>query len=103
MADIRNDGREKKMFDLKANWKRSRRRNTHAPGSKLFIGGLSYEDTEELKGLMTKLGSVEDCVVSMMKMVNQEDLDSLLSPPKKRLKRLSQSMMVTGLRVEEFL
>ena len=65
MADIRNDGREKKMFRFEGeSGKGQRRRNTHAPGSKLFIGGLSYEvDTEELKGLMTKLGSVEDCVV----------------------------------------
>ena len=38
----------------------------------------------------------------MMKMVNREDLDSLLFRPKKRLKRLSQSMMDTGL-VEGFL
>lgn len=64
-GDIRNDGRQKNMFRFEGEGNQGqRRRNSHAPGSKLFIGGLPYEvSTDDLKEMMEKQGSVQDCVV----------------------------------------
>ena len=64
--DVREDGRERSYFRFEGEGGSGRgpQRPKHAPGCKLFIGGLPREiGTDQLRELFAEFGDMTDCIV----------------------------------------